>query len=412
MLAMASALQNRVDDGITELTRALDDPPAHPAAVSDLHLGRGVLRLWAHDLRGGADDLGVCLGAWGAGGSLVARETARFFLAELHYRAGRWDDAIVTAETAASIVDETDQLWLAGFSHAVAVFPLAARGEWERAEAHLAASRQAATETRGGAAALWTVLAAVRLADSRGDAAGVAEAAAAMNNAARPAIDEGIAAWRADHVEALVATEQVDEARSVAGWLADDGAGSTNPLVRAEVARARVAIGAATGDDDAVDAAAEDGLAGDPEAPGPYARARLELAVGRAWRRRDDGGRGRERAEPVLDAARSRFARLGAAPWVARAERELSPASRRTARSRDRDRDPDHDRARQPKAPLTSQEQAVTHLVAGGRTNREVAAELFLSVKTVEHHLSKAYAKLGVRSRTELVRVLSPTGDD
>ena len=51
---------------------------------------------------------------------------------------------------------------------------------------------------------------------------------------------------------------------------------------------------------------------------------------------------------------------------------------------------------------LTAQERAVATLVAGGRTNREVADQLIISVKTVEHHLSRAYAKLGVRSRTEL----------
>jgi DNA-binding CsgD family transcriptional regulator len=259
------------------------------------------------------------------------------------------------------------------------------------------------------------VLAAIRLADSRGDPAGVVEAAAALNLPGRPATDEGIAGWRADHVEALVATEQVDQAMSIAGWLADDSRGSPSPFVRAEAARARVAVAAATGDAAAVDAAAEEGLAGDPEAPGPYARARLELAVGRAWRRRANEGSGGSaghevhgghgghggRAEPVLEAARSRFARLGAGPWVERTEHELAPGSRRSAPS-----------VEPAATPLTAQEQAVTHLVAQGRTNREAAAELFLSVKTVEHHLSRAYAKLGVRSRTELVGRLTPTGDD
>jgi DNA-binding NarL/FixJ family response regulator len=48
--------------------------------------------------------------------------------------------------------------------------------------------------------------------------------------------------------------------------------------------------------------------------------------------------------------------------------------------------------------------------VAKGRTNRETAAELYLSVKTVEHHLSRAYAKLGVRSRTALGRALAGVG--
>ena len=164
MLAMSCALEGQVAAGIDELTAALDPPPPSAAAVGDLHLGRGVLRLWAHDLVPAADDLAVCLAGWGAGGTFVARETARFFLAELHYRAGRWDDAVVTAETAASIVDQTDQVWLAAFSHAVAVFPLAARGEWARATDHLAAARAASEGADGGAARLWASLAAIRLA--------------------------------------------------------------------------------------------------------------------------------------------------------------------------------------------------------------------------------------------------------
>lgn len=397
MLAMASALQSSVSAGIVELTDALARPPDHPGAVCDLHLGRGVLRLWAHDLPGAADDFGVCLGAWGAGGSLVTRETARFFLAELHYRSGRWDDAVVTAEVAASIVDGSDQVWLAAFSHAAAVFPLAARGEWARAEAHLAAARAAAEETDGGAAALWTMLASLRLADARRDHRGVASVGDLMNDPTRRPFDEGIAAWRADYVEALAATDRLDDAASAADWLASSGEDSPSPFVRAEVARARIAVAATTGDDAGVDAAAKMALSEHAEAPGPFARARLEMTAGRAWCRRGD----RELAAPVLAAARNRFALLRAAPWVARAERELGRAGRRPAFA-----------TRPAAAPLTPQEQAVTHLVAQGRTNREAAAELFLSVKTVEHHLSKAYAKLGVRSRTELVRMLEPAEPD
>lgn len=395
MLAMSRALQSRVADGIAELDAALADPPSQPAAVSDLRLGRGVLRLWAHDLRGGAEDLKACLGAWGAGGSLVNRETARFYLAELHYRAGRWDDAIVTAEAAASIADGSDQVWLAAFSHCVAVYPLAARGEWERAEAHLADAQAAADESGGGAGALWVFLATLRLAEAREDHGTVVGLGDLMRRArGRLPIDEGIAVFRAAYVEALAAAGRVDDAGSVAEWLAESGEASVSPFARAEVARARLVVAAARGDDAGVDAAAAAGLSDHPEAPGPFARAQLELAAGRAWRRRGD----RARADEVLEAARGRFARLGATPWLDRLDRELAPARRRQATS-----------APAGAVTLTEQERAVTHLVAQGMTNREVADELILSVKTVEHHLSKAYAKLGVRSRTELVRVLVPT---
>ena len=59
---------------------------------------------------------------------------------------------------------------------------------------------------------------------------------------------------------------------------------------------------------------------------------------------------------------------------------------------------------------LTPQEQAVAQLVARGLTNREVGAELVVSAKTVEHHLSRIYSKLGIRSRTELARVVDEPG--
>lgn len=58
---------------------------------------------------------------------------------------------------------------------------------------------------------------------------------------------------------------------------------------------------------------------------------------------------------------------------------------------------------------LTSRELGITELVVTGATNREVASALHLSPKTIENHLSRIYAKLGVRSRTELASLLSDT---
>ncbi len=101
---MSHALRGRLADGIDELTvelARLEGGAKDDAARVDLSLGRGVLRMWAGDLGGAADDLAACL-VGGAGGTLVARETARYSLAELHYRAGRWDAAVVAAEVAAA----------------------------------------------------------------------------------------------------------------------------------------------------------------------------------------------------------------------------------------------------------------------------------------------------------------------
>ncbi len=397
MLAMSCALVGQLATGIEELSAALDPPPSSPAALTDRLLGRGVLRLWAHDLAGATEDLSACL-ALGASGVFVTRETARYFLAEVHHRAGRWDDAVVTAETAASIADETEQVWMAAFPHAVAVLPLAARGEWERAADHLAAARAAAAATAGGAAGLWAGLAALRLAESQGDPAAVVAAGEALGGVPvrrRPRLDEGILPWRATFVEGLAGVGRLDDARTVAAWLAADAESSASPLVQAESARAQVAVLAAEGEPGR--AAERAGRALTPgsgvEHAGPFARAQLELAGARAWRASGD----HEAAARVLGDALGRFEALRAAPWVGAVETALAALGRR------------HSPRREPGGDLTPQERAVAHVVARGASNREAADELFIGVKTVEHHLSRIYAKLGVRSRTQLAGVILDT---
>jgi DNA-binding CsgD family transcriptional regulator len=94
-------------------------------------------------------------------------------------------------------------------------------------------------------------------------------------------------------------------------------------------------------------------------------------------------------AREAIQAALSGFEQLGAATWVERAHAELGRIGGRTREDG-----------------LTAAERRVAVLVAAGRTNREVAAELFLGERTVAGHLTRVYAKLGVRSRTELARLL------
>jgi len=123
----------------------------------------------------------------------------------------------------------------------------------------------------------------------------------------------------------------------------------------------------------------------------PWPTARTALAYGERLRR---AGR-RVDARVQLRLAAETFQRIGATPWAERAASELR-ATGETARRRDR---PATDE-------LTPQELQIALAVADGGTNREVGAALFLSAKTVEFHLSHVYRKLGVRSRTQLTRVL------
>jgi DNA-binding NarL/FixJ family response regulator len=114
----------------------------------------------------------------------------------------------------------------------------------------------------------------------------------------------------------------------------------------------------------------------------PFERARTLLHLGAAQRR----AKRKREARATLNEALRAFDALGATPWSQRAGDELARISgRRPAASG-----------------LTATERRIAELVGEGRTNKEVAAALFLSPKTVEGYLRQVFRKLGVRSRTEL----------
>ena len=128
-------------------------------------------------------------------------------------------------------------------------------------------------------------------------------------------------------------------------------------------------------------------LAAHASSPRRPDRARTELAFGEHLRR----GRHRVEARTHLRAALTLFEDLGAVTWGERAAAELR-ASGETARRRDVSTTTD----------LTPQERQVAALVRQGLTNRDVAAQLFISPRTVDFHLRGCFAKLGVTSRVEL----------
>ena len=121
----------------------------------------------------------------------------------------------------------------------------------------------------------------------------------------------------------------------------------------------------------------------------PLQRARTELLYGE-WQRRE---RRRPDSRVHLRAALDSFRTMGAVPWAERAEAELR-ASGETARKRDLST----------AGQLTPQELQIARLVTGGLTNKEIAAQLYLSPRTVDYHLRKVFTKLGITSRAELVR--------
>jgi ATP/maltotriose-dependent transcriptional regulator MalT len=117
------------------------------------------------------------------------------------------------------------------------------------------------------------------------------------------------------------------------------------------------------------------------QTPMPFEVARTKLCYGERLRRRKRAREARQQLEDALES----FGELGAAPWAERALRELEPPTRRRNTSA-----------------LTTHERQVAGLVAAGAKNREAAAALFVSEKTIEYHLSNIYRKLDLGSRTQL----------
>jgi DNA-binding CsgD family transcriptional regulator len=195
--------------------------------------------------------------------------------------------------------------------------------------------------------------------------------------------------WRAGHAEALLTLGRVDDAGVLVDSWEAEAARDGREGVQSEVRRCRGLVAAARGDSDA--AAAElAGAVAEYEAIGDmFGRARALLALGVVRR----GVRQRRAARETIEAALEGFEACGAAGWAEKARAELGSIGGRTRIEG-----------------LTPAEGRIAALVAEGRTNREVAAALFLTEHTVATALTRVYRKLGVRSRTELAR-LSQTQD-
>ncbi|WP_448640899.1 AAA family ATPase [Geodermatophilus sp. URMC 63] len=174
-----------------------------------------------------------------------------------------------------------------------------------------------------------------------------------------------------------------DVARAWLGELERFAAGTGSPAATAVVEHGRALL-ADDGEAEAHFLRALAAHAGSPRLPD---RARTELAFGEHLRR----ARRRVDAREHLRTALSLFEELGATPWAERAAQELR-ASGETARRRDVSTATE----------LTAQERQVTALVRQGLSNRDVAAQLFVSPRTVDFHLRNVFSKLGVASRAEL----------
>ena len=193
--------------------------------------------------------------------------------------------------------------------------------------------------------------------------------------------------WEADLIEAYVRNGRRRDAEDLLASFEGAALRANHEYSVAVAARCRALLSEVE-----FDSAYANALALIHAGPWPLELARCELLYGERLRR---GGQ-RAAARTQLRSALARFEQIGAAGFADRARQELQATGQRVRRVTPDTRDD-----------LTPQERQIAALVAGGATNREVAAGVFLSTKTVEKHLSSVYRKLGVRSRTELARLLA-----
>ena len=179
------------------------------------------------------------------------------------------------------------------------------------------------------------------------------------------------------HVEIMFAAGDVLAARAAADELSEMAADLDAPLLRALATHAQGAVLLLEGDAQAAHGTLRDAWTAWQKLEVPYEAARVRVLIGLACRQLGD----QDTAEMELDAAGWVFQELGAAPDLARAH----ALSRKWAAK--------------PAGGLTARELEVLRLVATGKTNRSIAADLFLSEKTVARHVSNIFSKLSLSSR-------------
>lgn len=198
--------------------------------------------------------------------------------------------------------------------------------------------------------------------------------------------EPGVVRFLPDEIEALVALGEMERARSLVSLLETRAAATGQRWARGAALRGRGLLSASEGDLDGALGLLEEALEEQERLDEPMEEARTMLVIARIHRRRKQKAASRE----WLMRALSVFERLEASLWQERVGAELARLGASIGTPIE----------------LTATERKVAELVARGKTNREIAAELFIGVKTVEANLTRAFHKLGVRSRTELAAAL------
>ena len=384
-LGWARALRGLPIDEVCERFRVASDAASHitdsPEPVQGLRL------LWRGHIGEARAVLTRFLALADARGEEVSYALQRLNLCDLELRAGSWD-------AATRLLDEWEsadrQLLIRATYERSRALLAAGRGEADVA-ARLAASAYAQAEPGGYA---WQMLESLRARGIAALLAGEPERAAeclrrVWSHLEREGVDEpGAFPVAPDLVEALAELGERDEALAAIERLRALSEQQEHPWGLATVARCDAVLRLASGYDEHAATQLADAAAAYASLGLLFDHARSLLALGRAQRRLRRWGAARS----ALDEAVTAFEELGSPGWAEHARAEgARVGGRRPQRTGE----------------LTETERRVAELAADGLANKEIARSLFVSVRTVEVHLKHVYAKLGIRSRTQLARRLS-----
>ncbi|MDA2809578.1 AAA family ATPase [Nocardiopsis sp. RSe5-2] len=369
-----------LDAGLPRLAAVVDRARTEPpeSLIVRLHLCSVALTIGDDETAmelAGADAAATC-----RRGLLGALPAALQFQAQGQLMTGRHRDAALSAEEARGFAHATGKVRTTARLSALEARAAAIAGDAERCRE--AAARSTGTAEADAAAACALGLLALTTGDADGAVRHLAEAADGPGRLTGLAV-----ASSADLVEAAVlsgAERAEEDAARFAAWAQASG----RPWARALALRCRALLETA----DRAGGLYAEALSIHEQGGRPFEQARTALLYGEWLRRRKRKGEARTHLRSSL----REFERLGAGPWADRARAELRAAG---------DTTPERADGGTPASLLTPQELQIARMAAGGAGNREIASRLFLSHRTVEYHLYKAYPKLGVRTRTELSRL-------
>jgi DNA-binding CsgD family transcriptional regulator len=336
---------------------------------------------WTADVEGALRFARDVRDAIAAGNEPDAQATTSWFIAFNSWRAGRWEEADRYAAESVELHTQLGRLLPPHEIPSVAIAAHRGRLDQARARARDAYTRAEAAEIRIAQSVYGWVLGFVEL--SLGNMPAALEhlrSAYEVRNAFM--LEPAARLELGDLLEALVASGEPDAAEEIIATWDERARRLDRAWALAILARGRGLVLAARGDLDGAFASFDEALAEHARSTDPFHRARTLLARGRTERR----AKRRAAARSTLTAALAEFERLGAPLWADQTRAELARIGGRAPAS----------------DTLTEAERRIAELVASGRTNREVAAALFLTVRSVETALTRVYSKLGVRSRTEL----------